>query len=207
MAGFECRLGVEKLLDLDDRVQQGLRPRWTAGDVDIDRDDLVDPLQRRIIVIKPAAARARSHAYDPAGFGHLVVDLFEDGGLFHRHGTGHDEQVSVPGGEAEHFGTETGDIVAAGRRGHEFDRAACRTENKGPQGGLAPPVDHRIHAGRDDGIAEHVEVFEASGRQIHRSIPARNAYTSPAMSIPRNANISISPNHPSSRRSSAQGKR
>ena len=43
-------LGLDLLLEKIDSINQLLGPRWTAGNVDIDRDDLIDSLNQRVII-------------------------------------------------------------------------------------------------------------------------------------------------------------
>ena len=63
------------VVQLEDRVQQHLRPRRAAGQVDVDRHDVVDALHDRVVVEHAAGRRADAHGDDPLGLGHLVVDL------------------------------------------------------------------------------------------------------------------------------------
>src|SRR5262245_28215316 len=55
-------LVLDPLLEQDDPLEQGFRPRWTAGDVDVDGDDLVDALGDRVAVpVRTAAVGAAAH--------------------------------------------------------------------------------------------------------------------------------------------------
>src|ERR1043166_8407050 len=48
------------------------RPRRAAGQVDVDRDDVIHALHDRVVVEHPAGRRADTHGNDRARFGHLV---------------------------------------------------------------------------------------------------------------------------------------
>src|SRR5204863_8589680 len=62
-------------------VEQRLRGRRTAGNVDVDRNDAVAPSHHRIgVVVVAAAIGARSHGNDVARLLHLVIDLAQGRG-------------------------------------------------------------------------------------------------------------------------------
>src|SRR5687768_2878207 len=52
-------------LELEDAVDQPLRRRRATGDVDVDRDDLVDPLHHVVGTIEATRAGAGAHRDDP----------------------------------------------------------------------------------------------------------------------------------------------
>ena len=121
----------------DDRVEQHLGPRRTAGQVDVDRDDVVDALDDRVVVEHAAGAGADAHRDDPLGVGHLVVDLAHDRGHLLADPAGDDHQVGLArrGGEALH--AEPGDVVVGRADGHHLDGAAGQAEGRRPDRGLA----------------------------------------------------------------------
>src|SRR5688572_3858746 len=55
------------LLELEDAVDQPLRGRRAAGDVDVHRDDLVDPLHHVVGPVEAARAGAGAHRDNPLG--------------------------------------------------------------------------------------------------------------------------------------------
>src|SRR5207248_5072809 len=72
---------ADLLLELHYSVEQGLWSGRTAGHVDVDGHDLVDPLGDGIRVPVGAAAVGAGAVGDHVlGLGHLVVDTFERGG-------------------------------------------------------------------------------------------------------------------------------
>src|SRR5688572_3360822 len=62
-------------LHLHNAINQRFRARWTSSDVDVDRANLIDPLQHAIGAIHPTRRGTRAHREDPLGIGHLIVDL------------------------------------------------------------------------------------------------------------------------------------
>ena len=68
-------LGGDLLLQLEDAVQQRLRPRRAARHVDVDRDDLVDALRDAVgVPVRAAAVGAGAERDDVLGLGHLLVE-------------------------------------------------------------------------------------------------------------------------------------
>src|SRR5436305_485956 len=60
------------VLQLHDPIDHGLRTRRAAGNVDVDRQDLVDALQHRIIVVEAARGGAYTEGHHPLGLAHLL---------------------------------------------------------------------------------------------------------------------------------------
>lgn len=83
-------------LQLEDTVHQGLARRGAAGDIDIDRHDAVTASDDTVaIVIVTTSVGAASHADDPAGFGHLIVDLAQGGRHLVRERAGDDHDIGL----------------------------------------------------------------------------------------------------------------
>src|ERR687884_2191173 len=63
VAGAPAHVGLalDLVLELDDRVHQRLRPRRAAGDVDVDRHELVGALDDGVVVEHAGARRADAH--------------------------------------------------------------------------------------------------------------------------------------------------
>ena len=66
------------LVQGEDGVQQRVRARRAAGRIDVDRDDLVDALDDRVVVEHAPRRGAHPHRDHPLRLGHLVVDLAQD---------------------------------------------------------------------------------------------------------------------------------
>ena len=58
---------LDLLLQFDDGVENGFRRRRAAGNVDVDRNDLVDALHHVICAIESATGRAGAHRDNPFG--------------------------------------------------------------------------------------------------------------------------------------------
>lgn len=112
------------LLQLKNAVQQGLARRRTARDIDIDGNDAVAAAGDAVaVVVIPAAVGAGAHADDPAGIGHLVVDLAQGGSHFVGQGARDDHDVGLARGGAEDD-AQAVLVVARGGEVHHLDGAA-----------------------------------------------------------------------------------
>src|SRR5437016_519620 len=66
---------LDLLLQLDETLGEGFRARRTAGNVDVDRDHLVDAVADRVGELEePTAVGAAPHRDDVLRIGHLVVE-------------------------------------------------------------------------------------------------------------------------------------
>src|SRR5579859_6754253 len=66
---------LDELLELHHAVDEALRPRRAAGDIDVDRHDPVDPLDRRVApLVATAGARAVAHRDAPLRLRHLLPE-------------------------------------------------------------------------------------------------------------------------------------
>ncbi len=141
-------------LQPEQRVKDRFRPRWTAGDVFVDRDDLINTLQGTVVVVDPAGSGAGTNTDDPFGLAHLVVDPVQYRYLLVGDCAADNEQIRLPGGKTDNLGPEAGDVVLRGRRAHKFDRAAGRAENIWPDRILPSPVDDVVKPRGDDGVTQ-----------------------------------------------------
>src|SRR5262245_29181155 len=69
-AGHRAGL-LDLLLDVDERLQDLLRPRRATRNVDVHRHEAIDPLHDRVSVENATRRRARPHRDAPLGLGHL----------------------------------------------------------------------------------------------------------------------------------------
>ena len=140
-----CDLGHPHLpLRLEDAVHEGLAGGRAAGDVDVDGDDPVTAADDAVrVVVVAAAVGAAAHGDDPAGLGHLVVNLAEGGRHLVGEGAGHDHDVRLPRGRAEDDAHAVL-VVPRGREVHHLHGAAGQAEGHGPQGRLPAPVDNLV---------------------------------------------------------------
>src|SRR5690606_33798030 len=177
------------------------RPRRAARHVDIDGDDLVDAVHDVVLaVVGTAVDRASAHGQDPPGFGHLIVEQLHPIGHLLVHRARDDHQIGLARGSPEDH-AEAVEVVAGSARGHHLDGAAGDAEEHVPQRRLAAPVDQAAQAGGDD--AGHRLV----AHQTQRKTPFFQAYTRPSTSMTRKITMSTKAYIPSSRRTTAHGKR
>ncbi len=142
---------LDLVVQLEDRVDQHLRPRRAAGQVHVDRHDVVDALDDRVVVEHAAAAGADAHREHPLGLGHLVVDLAQHRRHLLADPAGHDHQVGLARGGAEDLHAEAGEVVAGPAGRHHLDGAAGQAEGGRPERalrGLAGEPSRRSSAGR-----------------------------------------------------------
>src|SRR5215471_15589389 len=194
MRSVPLRLGGDPVLQLHEAVDHRLGAGWTARDVDVDRDDRVDPLHGGVVVVEAAGARAHTEGDHPLRLGHLVVDALED----RRHlvaDRAHDEQdVGLPRREPRQSRAEAVDVVVRARGGHVLHTAARRHERI---------LEDRVFPGPADGL---VELAGEEAAYSHSRPPLRQIYANPSMRMAKNTTISTKPNHPSCRKSTAHGK-
>ena len=151
--------GLDLLVQADDALHQRLGSRRAAGHVDVDRDDLVDALEHRVVVEHPARARARAHRDHPLRLEHLVVDLAQRGGHLVRHSAGDDQQVGLARRRAEALHPETGDVVAGRDDRHHLDRAAGEAERVGPHRVRLRPGDRLLERRQPECVLEVLDLL------------------------------------------------
>ncbi len=151
-------LALDLLLQEHDPVHQAFRPRRAARDVDVHRDDRVDPLHHRVVVEDPAGRGAGAHRDGPLGLRHLVPDPPDDGGQLERQTAGADQHVGLAGRKAHPLHAEPRQVEAARGGSHELDGAAGGPERHGPErigprpiGQEVEPGGHPVRRDRRDG--------------------------------------------------------
>ena len=131
-----------------DPLHQCLGSWWAAGHVDVDRDDLVDALENRVVVEHPAGARAGAHRDHPFRLEHLVVHLAQRRRHLVRHPPRDDQQVGLARRRGEPLHPEARDVVARRDDRHHLDRTAGEPE------GVRP---HRVRLRPGDGLLDRRE--------------------------------------------------
>src|SRR3989304_3532317 len=113
---------LDDLLELEDPVDERLGAGGAAGDVDVDREEKVHPLDHAVRVLVEGAARvgAGSHPDHVLGLGHLFVQPYQPLGHLVRDGPGDDHQVRLPRGRPED-GAEPVEVVPGGAGLHQLD--------------------------------------------------------------------------------------
>ena len=70
---YSPALTQDLLLEQGEGVDQLFRTRWATGNIDIDGNNLVNPLDESVIIENSSRGRAGAHGNDPLGFWHLVI--------------------------------------------------------------------------------------------------------------------------------------
>ena len=129
----DAETGVADLVaQLEDRVHQHLRPRRAAGQVDVDRHDVVDALHDGVVVEHAAGGRADAHRDHPFRVGHLVVDLPKHRRHLLADPSGDDHQVGLARGVRQLLHAEAAKVVPRTATHHQLDRAAGQAERGRP---------------------------------------------------------------------------
>ena len=127
-------LGVAHLaLELEDAVHERLTGRRASGDVNVDGNDAVAATDNAVaVVVVAATVGAAAHGDDPAGLGHLVVDLAQGRRHLVGEGAGDNHDVRLAGGGSEN---DSQAVLVVSWRGevHHFDGAAGQTKGHGPK--------------------------------------------------------------------------
>jgi hypothetical protein len=127
--------------------------------VDVDRDDLVDALQDRVVVEHPAGARAGAHRDHPLRLEHLVVDLPQRAGHLVRDAARHDHQVGLSRRRRELLHPEPRDVVPRGDDRHHLDRAAGEAERRRPHRVRLRPGDRLLERREADRVLEVLDLL------------------------------------------------
>ena len=127
--------------------------RRAAGDVDVDRDDLVDALGDGVRVpVRAAAVGAGAEGDDVLRLGHLLVEPLDRGRHLVGDRAGDDHQVGLARAGRERDDAEPDEVVAGHGRGDELDGAAGEAEVEDPEAVAAAPVEDHLHRlGREPG--------------------------------------------------------
>src|SRR3954470_1096204 len=89
-------LFVDFALQFHESMEQRLRPRWTARDVNVDRNITIDSFQDVVALFEGTTGdRAGTHGNDVLRVGHLVVEPDNLRRHFLCDGAGHDHKVSL----------------------------------------------------------------------------------------------------------------
>src|SRR5215469_3671442 len=141
---------LDSVVQLDDRVDQHLRPRRAARQVDVDRDDVIHALDDGVVVEHAAARCADAHRDHPLGLGHLVVDLPEHRCHLLADPACDDHQVGLPRRRRRPLHPEPGQVVPRPSDGEQLDSAARQTERGRPDRTLAGITSKFLHSCQQD---------------------------------------------------------
>src|SRR5436190_2603379 len=210
--------GEHLLVEPQDALHQRLRPRRATRNVHVDRDDLVDALEGRVVVEHPAGARAGAHRDHPLRLEHLVVDLPQGRRHLVHDAAGDDQEVGLSRRRTERLHAEARDVVSRGDDRHHLDRTAGEPEGVRPHRLRLRPRDGLLERRQADGLLERVDLAleharafrrpeEPLGAQAvvaepllycHSSAPFRQMYTYATTRIAMKNTNSTNPNQASS---------
>ena len=151
---------LDLLLQLEQALEQRLGARRAAGDVHVDRHDLVDAVDDVVAVVEGSAAgRAGAHGDDPLGLGHLLVEALEHRRHLLVDGAGHDHEVALARRGPEDLHAVPSDVEAGKARAEHLDRAAGEAVGEREHGVRARPAEDEVDGGRDDvGLLEVAQI-------------------------------------------------
>ena len=117
---------LDELVELHHPVDQALRTRRAAGDVDVHRHDAIDALHDAVAALEAAArGGAGAHGDAPLRLRHLLPQPHQRAGHLRGQRAGHDQDVGLARAGAEREHPEAVDVVHARRRAHHLDGAAA----------------------------------------------------------------------------------
>src|SRR4249919_4288679 len=170
LAPAEIRLAADQLLQLVEAVEYGLRPRWAAGDVDVDRHELVGALDHRVVGEHAAGGGAGAHRDRPLRLQHLVVEAADERRHLDRDPAREDDQVGLARRGAQGLGAEAGEVVAGGDdRDRRLDRAAGEAEGEREDRVRARVVEQLLEGRGDDSffdVALEVLTLEVAAQHV-----------------------------------------
>ena len=149
--GFVAHL----LAQLDHRIEDRLRARRAAGEIEIHRDQFVHAPHSGGGIGREhtASDRAGPHGDHILGLRHLLIEPHQGGSHLHGHGAGHDQQVCLARAGTGHQ-AEAVEVEAGADQGGEFDEAAGGAIEQRPEAAEPGPVVQVIEAGEDHVLGE-----------------------------------------------------
>src|SRR6185437_7496547 len=167
-------LFVDFALQLHQRVQQHLRTRRAAGNVNVHGNHLVHALHNRVIIEHAAGSRAHAHRNHPLRLGHLIVELLDHRRHFLRNAPRDDHQVRLPRRAAKNFRAESRHVESRRREAHHLNRATRQPKRHRPNRTPPRPV-HQLVQLREQNPFLLQEICRLFGRlqrhalrQLHR---------------------------------------
>ena len=97
LAAFGQRLIADLFAQLDHGVKNRLRPGWTSGEIEVDRDQFVHTTHCRggVGTEHSAGDGAGSHGDHIFGLRHLLVQTNQGRGHLHGHRAGHNQKIGL----------------------------------------------------------------------------------------------------------------
>src|SRR6476620_9460414 len=227
LAPAEGRVLEDLRPQLEDAVDERLRPGRATGDVHVDRHELVGR-DDRVVVEDAHRARAGAHRERELRLEHLVVDAPDDRRHLDADAPRQDDHVGLAGGCAERLEAEAPDVHARPDHAHHLDRAAGEAEREREHRVAPRPRDRLVERRREDALldvllellalqlaAQHVARPHLADAEVvgdllapdylHSSAPLRQTYTRATSSSAMKTTVSISANDPNARNWIATG--
>src|SRR5690242_630607 len=146
-------------LELDEAVEDRLWTRWASRDVKMDRNNPINPLKNRVIVIRTAGTGARAERNHPLRLGHLVIDPAQDRRDAMCDGADYEQQVGLARSEARQRRAEAIDVPSRPRNGKILHPAARGDEGIRKEGILTRPLDRVGEPGSDEAFRERAALI------------------------------------------------
>ena len=141
----ESLISLNLLLKLKQTKQESLRGRWTPRHININWNNSITSSNYRIrIMIISTTIRTRSHAHDPPGLRHLIINLSQGGSHLIRQSPCNNHDIGLTGRGTEYH-TETLHIVSGCCGVHHFYGTTCEAECHGPERTFTRPVDEIVN--------------------------------------------------------------
>src|SRR6266571_4316681 len=161
-------LGLDLRAQLEEAVDQGLRPHRAARDEDVGRHERVRALDDGVrVVVRPAADRALAHRDHPLRLGHLFVQPADGRAEFQGDRAVQEEDIALarrgPVDDAEAL-----DVIPRVRGRRHLDRAAHDAEVQRPGRVPLGPVEELANDAAFQSFEER-----AAGPPFHRRVDVR----------------------------------
>src|SRR6478609_6487418 len=105
-------VALDLALQLGEAVEDRLRPRRAAGDVDVDRHELVGTLYDRVVGEHAAAGGAGAHRDRPLRLQHLVIEAADDRRHLDRDPAREDDHVGLAWRGTPGLSAKSGNVVS-----------------------------------------------------------------------------------------------
>src|SRR5581483_42864 len=180
----------DPLLELQEPVDDGLRARRAARDVDVDRDDRVDALHDGVVVVRAARVRAVAEREHPLRVRHLLPDPAEDRGLAMRDRSDDQKQIRLARREAGQRHAKAVGVEARTGDRHVLHAAARGDERILEERVLPRPRERVLVARGDERVARVGPAGPPVGMEElffaldgHALDPGRSAPAPPAITV------------------------
>ncbi len=160
-------LAHDFFLEFHQAVEESLGAGRATGNINIDRDEVINALQNGVATIHAAGRRAGTHGDAPFRLRHLIPDPLHGERHFVSDGSCHDHHIALARRKSHHLGAETRDVVARRRSRHQLDGAASEPHRHWPERVAPHPIDRGVHL-REDNVPLNFRVVGYRALVRHR---------------------------------------